>query len=71
MRDFAEIGAMAEERKGGAEGLEEGMSRPHIDVSKLGDDRLLAEFTKRVFCAGFNWSVIEEMGRVRSCLSWL
>ena len=29
-------------------------------LAKLPDDRILAEMTKRVFCAGFAWSVIEN-----------
>src|SRR5437588_629945 len=28
-------------------------------LAKLADDRILAEMTRRVFCAGFAWSVIE------------
>jgi len=28
-------------------------------LSNLGDDRVLAEMTRRVFSAGFAWSVIE------------
>lgn len=60
MTDFETIRARALERKGGAAGLEEGMSRPHIDVSTLTDDRILAEFTRRIFCAGFNWSVVDN-----------
>nr|WP_249158251.1 DNA-3-methyladenine glycosylase I [Bradyrhizobium jicamae] len=28
-------------------------------LAKLGDDRALAEMTRRVFCAGFAWSVID------------
>ena len=62
MQKFDTILARAEERKGGAEQLatmifEHG--RP-TDFSHLGDDRILAEFTKRIFQAGFNWSVIEK-----------
>lgn len=60
MTDFETIRARALERKGGEAGLEEGMSRPHIDVGTLTDDRILAEFTRRIFCAGFNWSVIDK-----------
>ena len=41
-------------------------------LSKLRDDRVLAEMTKRVFSAGFAWSVIEDqMARLRGGLSRL
>ena len=33
--------------------------RTRTRSNKLGDDRVLAEMTKRVFSAGFAWSVIE------------
>jgi 3-methyladenine DNA glycosylase Tag len=58
---FATIRARAEKRKGGAEAL--GRLLPPKPEPKalldLGDDRALAEMTKRVFSAGFAWSVIE------------
>lgn len=59
MMRFEDIRAIALERKG-PEAFAEGMSRPPIDVSTLPDDRVLAEFTRRIFCAGFNWSVIDK-----------
>jgi 3-methyladenine DNA glycosylase Tag len=46
---FKAIRARAEKRKGGPAALE-----------KLSDDRFLAEMTRRVFSAGFAWSVIES-----------
>jgi 3-methyladenine DNA glycosylase Tag len=58
---FKTIRARAEKRKGGAEALARLMP-PKPDpnaLSKLRDDRVLAEMTKRVFSAGFAWSVIE------------
>jgi 3-methyladenine DNA glycosylase Tag len=58
---FKTIRARAEKRKGGAEALAKLMP-PNADpkaLSKLRDDRVLAEMTKRVFSAGFAWSVIE------------
>ena len=58
---FKTIRARAETRKGGAEALARLMP-PKTDLQALGklrDDRVLAEMTKRVFSAGFAWSVIE------------
>jgi 3-methyladenine DNA glycosylase Tag len=58
---FKTIRARAEERKGGPKALVR-LLLPKPDskaLAKLGDDRVLAEMTKRVFCAGFAWSVIE------------
>ena len=61
MTSFKVIRARAEKRKGGARGLEKLL--PPVAgakaLAKLGDDRVLAEMTKRVFCAGFAWSVID------------
>jgi 3-methyladenine DNA glycosylase Tag len=59
---FKTIRARAEKRKGGAEALTKLMP-PKSDrkaLSKLRDDRVLAEMTKRVFSAGFAWSVIDN-----------
>jgi 3-methyladenine DNA glycosylase Tag len=59
---FKTIRARAEKRKGGAEALAKLMP-PKPDpkaLHKLRDDRVLAEMTKRVFSAGFAWSVIEN-----------
>lgn len=61
MTSFKTIRARAEKRKGGAKALEK-LLPPKPDVkalAKIGDDRVLAEMTKRVFSAGFAWSVIE------------
>lgn len=61
MTSFATIRARAERRKGGAEALER-LLPPRPDpnaLAALRDDRVLAEMTKRVFSAGFAWSVIE------------
>jgi 3-methyladenine DNA glycosylase Tag len=58
---FKTIRARAEKRKGGAKALEQ-LLPPKPDpkaLAKLRDDRVLAEMTKRVFSAGFAWSVIE------------
>jgi 3-methyladenine DNA glycosylase Tag len=59
---FKTIRARAEKRKGGAEALAR-LLAPKPDpkaLMKLRDDRVLAEMTKRVFSAGFAWSVIES-----------
>ena len=61
MTSFKTIRARAEKRKGGARQLEELLpSAPDVKaLAKLSDDRILSEMTKRVFSAGFAWSVIE------------
>jgi 3-methyladenine DNA glycosylase Tag len=59
---FEDFRDAAIERKGGEAALVEalgGAGRAR-DISALSDDRILAEFSKRVFQAGFNWSVIEK-----------
>src|SRR6201996_6314174 len=62
MISFKTIRARAEKRKGGAKALAKLLpDKPDPNaLAKLGDDRLLAETTKRVFSAGFAWSVIEN-----------
>ena len=59
---FKHIRARAEKRKGGAKALAALMpeQRANKALGKLGDDRVLAEMTKRVFSAGFVWRVIEQ-----------
>jgi 3-methyladenine DNA glycosylase Tag len=61
MTPFKTIRARAEKRKGGPKQLDKLLPpRPDASVlAKLPDDRALAEMTKRVFSAGFAWSVIE------------
>jgi 3-methyladenine DNA glycosylase Tag len=58
---FKTILARAEKRKGGAKALEKLLpKKPSTKaLEKISDDRILAEMTKRVFSAGFAWSVIE------------
>jgi 3-methyladenine DNA glycosylase Tag len=58
---FKTIRARAEKRKGGAKALSRLLpSAPNPKaLAKLGDDRVLSEMTRRVFSAGFAWSVIE------------
>lgn len=59
---FKTIRARAEKRKGGPKALEKLLpAKPNLKaLAKLSDDRFLAEMTKRVFCAGFAWSVIDQ-----------
>jgi 3-methyladenine DNA glycosylase Tag len=59
---FKTILARAEKRKGGPGGLKKLLpAKPNGKaLEKLGDDRILAEISKRVFSAGFAWSVIES-----------
>jgi 3-methyladenine DNA glycosylase Tag len=61
MTPFKTIRARAEKRKGGPRELSK-LLPPEPDASalaRISDDRVLAEMTKRVFSAGFAWSVIE------------
>jgi 3-methyladenine DNA glycosylase Tag len=62
MISFKIIRGRAEKRKGGPKALAKLLpDKPDVKaLAKLGDDRILAEMTKRVFCAGFAWSVIEN-----------
>jgi 3-methyladenine DNA glycosylase Tag len=59
---FKTIRARAAKRKGGEKALESLL--PNVTsqkvLAKLGDDRMLAEMAKRIFSAGFVWSVIEQ-----------
>lgn len=58
---FKTIRARAEKRKGGPKALSK-LLPPKPDpkkLAKLGDDRILAEMARRVFCAGFAWRVID------------
>lgn len=59
---FKPIHDRALKRKGGAKGLGALLPKiaPQSALAKLGDHRVLAEMTKRVFSAGFVWSVIEN-----------
>lgn len=62
MRDFDEIFAIAAERKGGADALEALLPTPLSpqELAAIPEDRWLAQFTKGIFQAGFNWKVIEN-----------
>jgi len=58
---FKTIRARAEKRKGGPKVLARLLPEPPDlkALARLKDDRVLAEMTRRVFSAGFAWSVIE------------
>ena len=59
---FAAIYARAAKRKGGENALEALLGDPlsATEVSAIGDDRFLAEFTKKVFQSGFVWRVVRN-----------
>ena len=59
---FKTIRGRAEKRKGGPKALEKLLpGKPDLKaLAKIADDRILAEMTRRVFSAGFAWSVIEN-----------
>jgi 3-methyladenine DNA glycosylase Tag len=61
MRNFNEIYAISAERKGGTEALEALLSKPlsPTELAEIPEDRWLAQMTKCIFQAGFNWKVIE------------
>lgn len=62
MTSFKAIRARATRRKGGEQALAS-LLPPAPDKRKLArlkDDRVLAEMTRRIFSAGFAWSVIES-----------
>ncbi|MEM9147344.1 MAG: DNA-3-methyladenine glycosylase I [Pseudomonadota bacterium] len=61
MRPFDEIFALAAERKGGADALEALLPVPADPemLRAIPDDRWLSIFSRGVFQAGFNWTVVE------------
>ncbi|NNE57725.1 MAG: 3-methyladenine DNA glycosylase [Hellea sp.] len=63
MEKFATILHRAAGRHGGEDGLaakvEEGLSHYRYNLADMSDDRWLAQFTKRIFQAGFSWKVVE------------
>ncbi len=62
METFKAIYGRAAKRHGGAKALEAEMPviKTAAQLKKISDDRWLADFTKRIFQAGFNWNVIEN-----------
>jgi len=61
MTSFQTVLARAEQRKSGAEKLQALLPPKHDAAAPaaLSDERVLAEMAKRIFSAGFAWSVIE------------
>jgi 3-methyladenine DNA glycosylase Tag len=62
MTSFKTIRSRAERRKGGPAALKKLLpdEPDKKTLTRLADDRVLAEMTRRVFSAGFAWSVIES-----------
>jgi len=62
MLRFEQIYATACERKGGEANLKALLPKPasRASVRKLGADRYLAEFSKKIFQSGFVWRVVEN-----------
>ena len=62
MTKFKHIQSRAAKRKGGAAALAELLPEKPDDkaLAALADDRVLAEMTRRIFCAGFVWRVIDN-----------
>ncbi len=64
MQTYQAIFDRAAERHGGAKALAaklaESQPKSPAELAAIPDDRWLAEITRRVFQAGFNWSVIEN-----------
>ncbi|WP_299194880.1 DNA-3-methyladenine glycosylase I [uncultured Litoreibacter sp.] len=63
MRSFDEIFAISADRHGGADALEAKLSPPKSSaaLAAIPDDRWLAQMTRSVFQAGFNWKVVDAM----------
>ncbi|MFT5671160.1 MAG: 3-methyladenine DNA glycosylase Tag [Glaciecola sp.] len=62
LEKFNAIYQRACERKGGPQALAVGLNKPlsNLALSKVGDDRFLAEFSKKVFQSGFVWRVVRN-----------
>ncbi len=62
MQPFEDIFAIAADRHGGPKALETKLDKPlpPEKLAKVPEDRWLSQMTQRVFCAGFNWQVIEK-----------
>jgi len=60
---FKSIHERALKRKGGEAALAKLLSKPKKSAAlkRIPDDRWLAEITRRVFQAGFNWKVVDAM----------
>lgn len=62
LETFAQIYQRASERKGGEGRLEALLSTPlsSEQLKTVGDDRFLAEFTRKIFQSGFVWRVVDQ-----------
>ena len=62
LESFQRIYQRACERKGGPQALATMIDKPQSnkELSKVGDDRFLAEFTMKVFQSGFVWRVVRN-----------
>src|SRR5260370_42422157 len=62
MKHFATIRARAAKRKGGDAALNALLPKVKsaAALARMKDDRVLSNMTKRIFSAGFAWSVIEK-----------
>jgi 3-methyladenine DNA glycosylase Tag len=60
--DYQTLYDRASSRKGGEDSLENLLSKPKSKaaLSKLGSDRYLAEFTRKIFQSGFVWRVVDK-----------
>jgi 3-methyladenine DNA glycosylase Tag len=60
--DYQTLYDRASKRKGGEDSLEELLSKPKSKAAlrKLGSDRYLAEFTRKIFQSGFVWRVVDK-----------
>jgi 3-methyladenine DNA glycosylase Tag len=62
LETFQQLYQRACERKGGPQVLEALLNKPLAaeKLAQIGDDRFLAEFSKKVFQSGFVWSVVRN-----------
>jgi len=62
MQTFAQIKKRAVKRKGGEKVLADlvGKAPDERQLAKMADDRILAEMTRRIFCSGFSWRVVNQ-----------
>lgn len=62
LESFEQLYQRACQRKGGEAALESRLNTPRSDaqLANVGDDRFLAEFTKKVFQSGFVWRVVRN-----------
>ncbi|MCY6381189.1 DNA-3-methyladenine glycosylase I [Hoeflea prorocentri] len=62
MQDFETLYKIAADRKGGTDAFEGTLSSPKCasELQLIPDDRWLAQMSKCIFQAGFNWKVVEN-----------